>query len=116
MAADNPDIQDILVESVIDSIAQDIDDPKLLNRISRKLRTKKVKKELYYKLTKEIFYKLLTEEKLRLAPGFGTVSLKEISSKEKKIFNRKTGEMEVKKVKGQQKVVYAAGDFINEFL
>jgi hypothetical protein len=72
--------------------------------------------ELYYKATKEIFYKLLTERKLRLVPGFGTVSLKEISSKEKKVYNRKTGEMEVKKVKGLQKVVYAAGDFSSEFL
>jgi hypothetical protein len=110
------DNQDILVETVIETLEKEIDDPKLLKKVRRKLRTKKVKKELYYKITKEIFYKLLTEKKLRLIPGFGTVSLKQILSKQKKIYNRKTEKMELTKVKGQQKVVYAPGDVIQEFL
>lgn len=116
MLMDNQEIQDILANVISEVLAKEIDDPKLLSIVNRKLHTKKVKKELYYKVTKEIFYKLLTEGKLRLMPGFGTISLKEISSKDKKIYCRKTGEMEIIKVKGQQKVVYAAGDFINEFL
>ena len=116
MSDENLDIQDIIANSLEDTLSQSIEDPKVLNKVLRKLRTKKVKKELYYKLTKEIFYKLLKDKKLRLVPGFGTISLKEISCKEKKIYNKKTGQMEVKQVKGQQKVVYSAGDFISEFL
>ena len=108
--------QDIIVDSIIGILSEEIEDPKVLKKISRKLRTKKVKKELYYKITKEIFYKLLIDKKLRLIPGFGTVSLKKIISKQKKIFNRKTEKMETKEVKGQHKVVYAPGDFIQEFL
>ena len=116
MSNDKLDIQDIIADSIIEVLSDGIDDPKILKKISRKLHTKKVKKEILYKITKEIFYKLLTDGKLRLVPGFGTVSLKDISCKEKKIYNRKTGEMEVKKVKGLQKIVYAPGDFISEFL
>ena len=108
--------QDIIVDSIIGILSEEIEDPKVLKKISRKLRTKKVKKELYYKITKEIFYKLLTEKKLRLIPGFGTVSLKKIISTQKKIFNRKTEQMEIKEVKGQEKVVYSPGDFVQEFL
>jgi nucleoid DNA-binding protein len=108
--------QDILVETIIEALEGEIDDPKLLKKVCRKLRTKKVKKRLLTKVTKEIFYKLLTKKKLRLIPGFGTVSLKQIKSKQKKIYNRKTEQMEITKVKGQQKVVYAPGDIIQEFL
>lgn len=116
MSNENKDIQDIIADSVVEALSQSIEDPHVLNKILKKLRTKKVKKEIYYRVTKEIFYKLLTEKKLRLVPGFGTVFLKDISCKEKKIYNKKTDKMEVKQVKGQQKVVYSAGDFINEFL
>ena len=115
MSDENRDIQDILADSVIETL-DGLVDPDLLDKVHKKLRTKRVKKELYHKLTKEIFYKLLIDKKLRLVPGFGTVSLKEISSKQKKIYNKKTGKMEVKQVKCQQKVTYAPGDFINEFL
>jgi len=110
------EVQDIIVESILDLLQEDIEDTVLLKKISRKLSTKKFKKKLYYKITKEFFYKLLTEKKLRLVPGFGTVSLKGINSKLKKIYNKKTEQMEIKQVKGQQKIVYVPGDFINEFL
>lgn len=113
---DNIEIQDIIINTIVETLAVDIHDDKILNSISKRLRTKKFKKEIYYKITKEIFYKLLMEKKLKLVPGFGSVSLKEVRGKNKKIFNKKTGEMEVKQIKGSHKIVYAAGDLINEFL
>jgi len=108
--------QDIITNTIIEALSNEGIDRNLMKKIERKLRGKAFSKELYQKVTKEIFYKLLTEKKLRLAPGFGTVFLKEINSQNKKIFNRKTNEMELREVKGQHKVVYCPGDFIQEFL
>ena len=112
----NIDLQDIIIDSIIEALSEEVKDRRVLDLVYKKLHIKKVKKDIYYNVTKEIFYKLLKEKKLKLAPGFGSVFLKGIPNKEKKVFNKRTGEMEIKQVKGQQRIVYAAGDFINEFL
>jgi hypothetical protein len=66
-------------------------------------------------VTDELMYKLLREKRVDLAPGFGSLVLKEIKEKDKKIFDRKTGTMVSKHIRGH-KVVYKPGDVIKEFL
>ena len=41
--------------------------------------------EEYKKVTEEIFYNLLKNKKLNLISGFGTVMVKEIGEKDKKV-------------------------------
>jgi len=104
------EIEDILMDTILSTLSEKVD-PKLL----RKANTKAVRNKLLKRLTKEFFYKLLKEKKLPLSPGFGSVVLKEIREKDKKIYNKKTGTMDIKRV-GGHKVVYKPGDTVREFL
>lgn len=104
------DMQDILMDAIVATLSEKID-PKLLKRAN----TQAMRRKLFRRLTNEVFYKLLKEERLNLCPGFGTVLLKEIREKDKKVYDRKTGKMVSKHVRGR-KVVYKPGDSLREFL
>jgi len=104
------DLQDIIMEAVIKALSEKIDEKQL-----RYAFTKEIHKKIYKNITYDVFYKLLKENKLNLSPGFGTVLVKEVREKEKKVFNKKTGSMENKKV-GGRKVAYRPGDLIKQLL
>ena len=93
------------------SVLQEKIDPKVLRRAD----TRAIRKKLLRTLTSEVFYRLFRDGRLNLSPGFGTVFLKQIREKDKKIFNKKTGNMVEKHVRGR-KVVYKPGDFLRELL
>lgn len=88
---------------------------KVDSKILKKVDTKEMRKKLLKNLTNEVFYALLNEGRVDLAPGFGSVILKEIKEKDKKIYDRVTKTMVLKHVKGK-KVVYKPGDTVREFL
>jgi hypothetical protein len=104
------ELQQIVMDTVLSTIAEKVD-PKLLRRAN----TRELRKKLAKNLTMELFYKLLKDGKLNLVPGFGSVLLKDIKEKNKKIYDRKTGQMVSKRVKGR-KVVYKPGDTLRELL
>jgi hypothetical protein len=104
------DMEDIIADALIAALSERID-----AEVLKKAFTKPVKKVIYRKLTEGLFYNLLKEKKLNLISGFGTVLIKDIKEKEKKVFDKKTGSMVTKKVKGS-KVVYRPGDFMKQFL
>lgn len=81
----------------------------------QKANTKALKKKLLKCITNELFYKLLSEQRVDLAPGFGSLVLRDIREKDKKIFDKKTQAMVVKHVRGK-KVIYKPGDVVREFL
>ena len=104
------ELQNIVMETILSTLSEKID-PKILRRAN----TRELRKKLAKNLTNELFYKLLKEGRLNLCPGFGSVLLKDIKEKDKKIFDRKSGTMVTKRVKGR-KVVYKPGDSVREFL
>ena len=104
------DPPDILAEAILESLSDRID-PSVLKRAL----TGPVRKELYRRLAENLLYYLLTEGKLNLPPGFGAVHLKEIREKDKKIFNKATGEMYTKRVSGRR-VAYRPGQTVKQLL
>jgi len=104
------DLQDVITEALLEVLSEKIETEEL-----RSVFTKELRKKLCKKLTEEVFYKLLKEEKLNLYSGFGTVVLKAIREKEKKVFDKKTGAMVTKTIKGR-KVAYRPGDLIKQLL
>ena len=104
------DIERIIMSAVLDALAE-----KIATSVLKRADTKKIRHRLCHKLTNEMFYALLKNQKIGLYPGFGTVFIKEIKPKKKKVYDRKRGEMVEKMIRGK-KVVFRPGDFIREFL
>jgi len=104
-------MEDIISDTLITALSERGIDAELL----KKALSKPVKKAIYKKLTEEVFYNLLKEKKLNLVSGFGTVLIKDIGEREKKVFDKKAGCMVIKKIKGNR-VVYKPGDFVKQFL
>lgn len=104
------DLQRLVMDTVVDVLSEDIP-PKLLRQIN----TKRTRKKLFRALTNEVFYKLLTEGKLSLYPGFGSIVLKKQKERDKKIYNRQTGKMDTKKTR-VCRVVYRPGESVRDFL
>ena len=104
------EVQDIMMETILSTLSE-----KIAPDVLKKANTRAIRKKLLRNLTNELFYKLMKEGKLSLCPGFGSVILKEIKEKDKKIFNRRTGEMQTHHVRGK-KVVYKPGDNVRELL
>lgn len=104
------DPQDIVADTIMDLLSDRID-TKLLKRAL----TKPVRKELYKRLAEGLLYELLRDGKLSLPPGFGSVLMKEIREKDKKIFNKKTGEMQSKRVHGNR-IQYRPGELVKQLL
>lgn len=102
--------QDILANAVIETLLDRVD-----VNVLKKALTKPVRKELFKKLTEDMLYHLLSEGRLHLPPGFGSVSLKQIKEKDKKIFNKKTGTVETRRVKGNR-ISYRAGEVVKHLL
>lgn len=102
--------QDIVADAVIDTLKDRIN-----AAVLKKALTKPVRKELYKKLAEDVVYHLLSEGKLHLPPGFGSVTLKQIKEKDKKIFNKKTGTLETRRVKGNR-ITYRAGEVVKHLL
>jgi nucleoid DNA-binding protein len=104
------DMEDLVVDSLVQVLSETIS-PDLL----KEALTKPVKKALYKRLTEELFYALLKTKKINLSSGFGTVLIKDIGEKSKKVFDKKTGNMVTKKIKGSR-IVYKPGDIVKPFL
>lgn len=104
------ELQDILMESVIKVLSDRID-----NKVLKKADSRHLRKKLFKQFTYEMFYQLLKNGEVSFAPGFGSMSLKEIREKDKKIWNKKLQKVLIKHVKGR-KVQYKAGDVVREFL
>ena len=104
------ELQDILMESVIRVLSDRID-----NKVLQRIDSRNLRKKLFKHFTYEMFYQLLKEGEVSFAPGFGTMSLKSIKEKDKKIWNKKLQSVVVRHVKGR-KVQYKAGDIVREFL
>jgi hypothetical protein len=102
--------QDIVMETVLSILSEKLDEETL-----KAVNTKELRKKLWQSLNKELFYFLLKNKKLCLPPGFGTLLVKGIREKEKKVFDKKRNEMVVKSVKGN-KIVYRPGDSIKSVL
>lgn len=98
------------MEAVLSALSEKVEESTL-----NKADTKQMRKKLLRKITNEMFYTLLSEKRLELAPGFGSFVVKDIKEKEKKIYNRRTGEMELRHVSGS-KIVYKPGEIPKEFL
>lgn len=109
-------VEDVLIDSIIQELEITLEDKELVGLISKKLRVSKVKKRLFYRVTKEIFYMLLTKGKIVLPPGYGSVNLKDVVPKEKKVFDKKTRTSVLLPVKRRKKVGYTPGYSIKEFL
>jgi hypothetical protein len=103
-------MEDIISNTIIDALSS-----RVSAKILKNIFSKPVRKEIYKKLTEEIFYNLLKEKKLNLMSGFGTVLIKNIGEKDKKVFDKKAGCMVTKKVKGNR-VIYKPGEFVKQFL
>jgi methyltransferase-like protein len=104
------EMHDVIAEAIITILSERLEEELLRSAI-----TKEVRKKLHRHITEEVFYKLLKEEKLNLYSGFGTVLVKKIREKEKKIYDKKTGTMVTKLVRGR-KVAYRPGDLIKQLL
>lgn len=107
---DEMDISNAIMDAVLSVLSSKID-----NKALRKINTKNIRKKLYEKITNEVFYLLLKEEKINLPPGFGTVFIRGVREKEKKIYNKKEKAMITHNVRGK-KVVYRPGQIIKQFL
>lgn len=104
------DPQDVVADTVIELLSDRID-AKLLKRAL----TKPVRRELYRRLAERLLYELLRDGQLQLPPGFGSVLIRKIREKDKKIFNKKAGEMQPKRVRGS-KVLYRTGELVKQLL
>lgn len=103
-------VEDALLDAVLELLSEKVD-KKYLEGLNNEI----FKKRLYKIFSNEIFYKLLTEKKIDLAPGFGSLILKQIKEKDKRVYDRTTGSMRLIHVKGN-KIVYKPGDTVREFL
>ena len=81
----------------------------------QKANTRGIRKQILKVITNELVYKLLVDKRVDLAPGFGSLVLKKIKEKDKKVFDRLSKTMVTKHVRGS-KVVYKPGDIVKEFL
>lgn len=104
------EMQDVLMNSIFEALSEKID-PDMLKRAN----TKDMRKKIFKSITNELFYGLFKKKKLTLSPGFGSVHVKDIKEKTKKIFDKKSQTMIEKHVSGR-KIVYKPGDFVREFL
>lgn len=103
-------IEDALMDALLDLLSEKVDRKHLegLNDV-------KIKKRLFKIFANEIFYELLKEKKIDLAPGFGSLVIKQIKEKDKRVYDRTTGGMRIIHVKGS-KIIYKPGDTVREFL
>jgi hypothetical protein len=104
------DPQDVVADAIIDTLSDRFD-----TKVLKRALTKPVRKELYKRLAEGLLYELLRDGGLSLPPGFGSVLIKEIREKDKKIFNKKTGKMESKRVRGSR-ISYRPGDLVRQLL
>lgn len=104
------DPQDIVADAVIEALSDRID-----AGVLKKALTKPVRKELYKRLAENLLYELLQGKKVALPPGFGSVLIREIREKNKKIFNKKTGRMQNCHIKGNR-IVYNTGEIVKQLL
>ena len=104
------DIEKVIMEAVIKALEEKVD-----LSLLKKADTQKIRHKLFRDLTYEVFYELLKNNKIGLYPGFGTLFVKEIKPKNKKVYDRKRGLMVEKAIRGK-KVVFRPGDLIKEFL
>ena len=102
--------QDILADAIIDSLSDRID-----AEVLKRALTKPVRRKMYKRLAESMLYHLLQSGRLNFPAGFGSVLLKEIREKDKKIFNKRTGEMETRHVKGSR-VIYRTGEVVKQLL
>ncbi len=103
--------QDVLADTIIECLSDRVD-----AKVLKRAMTKPVRRELYKRLAEGMLYQLLQDGRLNLPAGFGSVLLKEIREKDKKIFNKRTGEMETRRrVKGSR-VVYRTGEVVKQLL
>lgn len=100
----------MLMNVILSALSEKID-PELLEKAN----TQGMRKKIFKSVTKELFYELLKNKKLNLSPGFGSVHVKDIRAKVKKIFDKKSKTMIERHVSGS-KIVYKPGDFVREFL
>jgi len=98
------------MESVLSVLSEKID-----IELLQKANTRGIRKRLLRVFTNELIYKLLVDKRVDLSPGFGSLVLKEIREKDKKVYDRVSKVMVTKHVRGS-KVVYKPGDVVKEFL
>lgn len=103
-------IEDALMEAVLELLSEKIDKKHFVG-----LKNAKFKKKLYKVFANEVFYELLKEKKIDLAPGFGSLIIKQIKEKNKRVYDRTTGGMHIVRIKGS-KIIYKPGDTVREFL
>jgi uncharacterized protein YaaW (UPF0174 family) len=103
-------LEDVLINTILTTLSEKVD-----VKILQKANTKLLRKKLLKNFTNELFYRLLNEKRVDLAPGFGSLVVKQIREKDKKVFDRKTKAMVVKHIRGS-KIVYKPGDVLKEFL
>lgn len=104
------ELEDALLDSVLSVISEKID-----AELLQKANTRDIRKRVLKAVTNELVYKLLVDKRVDLAPGFGSLVLKKIKEKDKKVFDRASKAMVTKHVRGS-KVVYKPGDIVKEFL
>jgi hypothetical protein len=104
------DLEDALMESILSVLSEKID-----IELLQKANTRGIRKRLLRVITNELIYKLLVDKRVDLSPGFGSLVLKEIREKDKKVYDRISKTMVIKHVRGS-KVVYKPGDVVKEFL
>jgi len=104
------DLEDALMESILSVLSEKID-----IELLQKANTRGIRKRLLRVITNELIYKLLVDKRVDLSPGFGSLVLKEIREKDKKVYDRVSKVMVTKHVRGS-KVVYKPGDVVKEFL
>lgn len=103
-------LEDDLMNSVLDILSEKVNVKSL-----QKANTQDIRKRLLKSFIGELFYTLLKEKRVDLAPGFGSLILKEIKEKDKKVFDKKSQTMVLKHIHGS-KIVYIPGEVVKEFL
>jgi hypothetical protein len=99
-----------LMDTVLGVLSEKVDTKAL-----QKANTKLLRKKLMRGFTNELFFELLHEKRVDLSPGFGSLVLKDIKEKDKKVFDKKTQAMVLKHIRGK-KIVYKPGDVVKEFI
>lgn len=102
--------EDALMDAVLETLSE-----KVSAKALRDVDSTGMRKKLLHKVSNEMFYTLLSEGKVNLGAGFGSLVLKSVKGKKKKVFNRKTKKMDLRHV-GGSKVVYIPGTTLKEFL
>lgn len=101
---------DAVANAIIEALSGKVDE-----KVLRRALTFSTKKDLYRRLAENLLYCLIQDGKVPLPPGYGTILLKRIQEKDKKIFNRKTGEMTVRHIKGNT-VKYRLGELVKQLV